>query len=84
VDHSVSRESVALLEAKEFGPIHQLGAATPRQGSAPDSSHTVPENRETSGVTDDPIVPVVTPTLLTELLMLFRDREVQVLPAPFR
>ena len=84
VDHASTGKTGELLQASELGPCHLAVSAPPRKPVTPNPARCLPEFQETVEVPNDPVVPVVAPQLLRELLVLFLERKVQILSTPFR
>jgi hypothetical protein len=84
MNHTSMGKTVTLLQTSELGPRHITGSASPRQLASPDPSYSLSESPEAAEVSSDPIIPEVASQLLHELLVLFLDRSVQILSAPFR
>jgi hypothetical protein len=78
VNHTSEGKTVTLLQTTELGPRHLTGSASPRLLASPDLSRSLPEFLEAVVVSNDPVIPVVASQFLHELLVLFRDRSVQI------
>ena len=78
------REPLSPLKEPEYVPLQCTGAASPQQPTFPDlpcSLQALLKAEEVAGVAT---VPAVTSQLLRQRMVLLRDREVPILPAPFR